>query len=195
MNYPLHLAILVLLWGYIYTSWSLMGRLGLVSFGPLADRWGRRGAFLAFHLGGLVASLVLFQLLSGMTAVTLFLPVFGFLTLGMHAGFAVYFPELFPTRLRGLGTSTAEMVTRALTGGLLIYFLPSLFARWGGPTVFIACAVAMVVLLAPIVFFGHETSGRNMEVLGTPTAPRMASAGRPMSRGRGQVRSNIVRHR
>jgi branched-chain amino acid transport system permease protein len=32
-NYPLHLAILVLLWGYIYTSWSVMGRLGLVSFG------------------------------------------------------------------------------------------------------------------------------------------------------------------
>jgi len=33
VNYPLHLAILVLLWGYIYTSWSLMGRVGLVSFG------------------------------------------------------------------------------------------------------------------------------------------------------------------
>jgi branched-chain amino acid transport system permease protein len=33
VNYPIHLAILVLLWGYIYTSWSLMGRLGLVSFG------------------------------------------------------------------------------------------------------------------------------------------------------------------
>jgi branched-chain amino acid transport system permease protein len=32
-NYPLHLAILVLLWGYIYTSWSVMGRLGMVSFG------------------------------------------------------------------------------------------------------------------------------------------------------------------
>jgi hypothetical protein len=32
------------------------------------------------------------------------LPVFGFLTLGMHAGYAVYFPELFPTRLRGTGT-------------------------------------------------------------------------------------------
>jgi putative MFS transporter len=115
--------------------------------------------------------------------------------LGSFALCKIYTAEQFPTRLRGLGTSTAEMVTRALTGGLLIYFLPSLFARWGGPTVFIACAVAMVVLLAPIVFFGHETSGRNMEVLGTPTAPRMASAGRPMSRGQGQVRSNIVRHR
>src|SRR3979411_2120401 len=32
-NYPLHLMILVLLWSYIYTSWSIMGRLGLVSFG------------------------------------------------------------------------------------------------------------------------------------------------------------------
>src|SRR5258706_7766127 len=33
MNYPIHLAILVLLRGFIYTSWSVMGRLGLVSFG------------------------------------------------------------------------------------------------------------------------------------------------------------------
>lgn len=31
--YPLHLLIVGLLWSFIYTSWSLMGRLGLVSFG------------------------------------------------------------------------------------------------------------------------------------------------------------------
>jgi len=37
-NYPLHLVINCLLWGYVYTSWSIMGRLGLVSFG--------HGAFL-----------------------------------------------------------------------------------------------------------------------------------------------------
>jgi len=37
-NYPLHLAIQVLLWGFIYTGWSIMGRLGMVSFG--------HGAFL-----------------------------------------------------------------------------------------------------------------------------------------------------
>lgn len=34
--YPLHLAIVALLWSYIYTSWSIMGRLGLVSFGHSA---------------------------------------------------------------------------------------------------------------------------------------------------------------
>ena len=37
-NYPLHLLIMCLLWGYVYTSWSVMGRLGMVSFG--------HGAFL-----------------------------------------------------------------------------------------------------------------------------------------------------
>ena len=36
--YPLHLVVMALLWGYIYTSWSIMGRLGMVSFG--------HGAFL-----------------------------------------------------------------------------------------------------------------------------------------------------
>ncbi len=33
------------------------------------------------------------------------LPVFGFFTLCMHAGYAIYFPELFPTRLRATGAS------------------------------------------------------------------------------------------
>ena len=37
-NYPMHLVIMCLLWGYVYTSWSIMGRLGMVSFG--------HGAFL-----------------------------------------------------------------------------------------------------------------------------------------------------
>ena len=32
-NYYLHLAITVMLWSFIYTSWSIMGRFGLVSFG------------------------------------------------------------------------------------------------------------------------------------------------------------------
>lgn len=37
-NYPLHLMVMGLLWSFIYTSWSIMGRLGMVSFG--------HGAFL-----------------------------------------------------------------------------------------------------------------------------------------------------
>ena len=37
-NYYMHLAITIMLWSFIYTSWSIMGRFGLVSFG--------HGAFL-----------------------------------------------------------------------------------------------------------------------------------------------------
>jgi len=32
-RYPLHLIIIALIWSYIYTSWAIMGRLGMVSFG------------------------------------------------------------------------------------------------------------------------------------------------------------------
>ena len=31
--YPLHLMVVVLIWSFAYTSWSVMGRFGLVSLG------------------------------------------------------------------------------------------------------------------------------------------------------------------
>ena len=32
--YPLHILVLILIWSFLYTSWSVMGRFGLVSLGP-----------------------------------------------------------------------------------------------------------------------------------------------------------------
>ncbi len=84
------------------------GGLGLVLFGWVSGRLGRRGAFLFYHTGGFLMALLLFLVLADRVVpvwlLMILLPVFGFLTLGMHAGYAVYFPELFPTRLRGTGT-------------------------------------------------------------------------------------------
>ena len=31
--YPLHIMVLILIWSFVYTSWSVMGRFGLVSLG------------------------------------------------------------------------------------------------------------------------------------------------------------------
>ena len=31
--YPLHILVLILIWSFAYTSWSMMGRFGLVSLG------------------------------------------------------------------------------------------------------------------------------------------------------------------
>lgn len=87
---------------------TIGGGLGLVLFGGISNRLGRKGAFVLYHAGGFVMAMLMFLVLIPVQAPTwllcLVLPVFGFLTLGMHAGYAVYFPELFPTRLRGTGT-------------------------------------------------------------------------------------------
>lgn len=84
------------------------GGLGLVLFGGISNLLGRKGAFVFYHAGGFVMALLMFLVLipqeASVWVLYIALPVFGFLTLGMHAGYAVYFPELFPTRLRGTGT-------------------------------------------------------------------------------------------
>ncbi len=96
------------------------GGIGLLSFGPLCERIGRRGAFLFFHLGGLAISLTCFQLLEGVWVLVAVLPIFGFLTLGMHAGYAIYFPELYPTRLRGTGAGFCFNFGRILAAPILV---------------------------------------------------------------------------
>ena len=47
------------------------------------------------------------------------LPVFGFITLSIHAGYAVYFPELFPTRLRATGVGFCFNGGRILAAPML----------------------------------------------------------------------------
>jgi MFS family permease len=81
------------------------GGVGLLAFGPICARFGRRRTFVAFQLlAMLIVPVTCFgpQNYSQLLAI---LPVFGFLTLGMHAGYAIYFPELFPTHLRATGAS------------------------------------------------------------------------------------------
>jgi MFS family permease len=96
------------------------GGVGLLCFGPLCERIGRRSAFLLFHLGGLAIALLCFQIAHGNEALIVLLPIFGFLTLGMHAGYAIYFPELYPTRLRGTGAGFCFNFGRILAAPILI---------------------------------------------------------------------------
>lgn len=113
----------------MFLTMVIGGGLGLVFFGAISNKLGRKGAFLLYHAGALVTALLLFSVLipQDYSRGTLyaFLPVFGFLTLGMHAGYAVYFPELFATRLRGTGTGFCFNAGRIgsaaviLTAGLL----------------------------------------------------------------------------
>jgi MFS family permease len=81
------------------------GGLGLLAFGPISARFGRRFTFVAFHLLAVVIVPITCFGPQTYTQLLLLLPLFGFLTLGIHAGYAIYFPELFPTHLRATGAS------------------------------------------------------------------------------------------
>jgi MFS family permease len=98
------------------------GGLGLLSFAPLSQRLGRRPAFVLFHAGGFLLTGVVLLLANAVMALLFVLPVFGYFTLGMHAGYAVYFPELFPTRLRGTGAGFCFNIARVVVLPVLLLF-------------------------------------------------------------------------
>ena len=136
---------------------TIGGGLGLVLFGTISNRLGRKGAFVLYHAVAFVMVLVLFQVLIaqnvGALWLALALPVFGFFTLGMHAGYAVYFPELYPTRLRGTGAGFCFNMGRIATAVA--------FFAFGTVTI---TQESKAILLAPlylvgvvIVLFAQET--------------------------------------
>ncbi len=138
--------------------------------GRWADRFGRRRVFAGYILLAAVGMILLpyYNALGTATAIIAGVLI-AWCGLGSFPVSKMYMAEQYPTRLRGLGTSTGEMISRAATGGLLVYFLPSLFTSFGVAAIFIIAAVAMILLAAPLTLLGRETAGRNMEELGTET--------------------------
>jgi MFS family permease len=141
---------------------TLGGGMGLLAFGPICERLGRRGAFLFYHLGGVAMSVLLFQGISGLAALAVALPVFGFLTLGMHAGYAVYFPELFPTRLRSTGGGFCFNAGRILVP--LILFLKGWMQKeWEISLANAATLLSLLFLIGVLLLlFAPETKGQDL---------------------------------
>jgi hypothetical protein len=85
------------------------------------------------------------------------LPVFGFLTLSMHAGYAIYFPELFPTHLRATGAGFCFNVGRAVAASML-FFSGWLKARPGMDLPLALTSLSAFFLLGlAVIYFLPET--------------------------------------
>lgn len=136
------------------------GGLGLLAFGPLSVRLGRRRAFILMQLAALVIVPITCYLPATYWQMLLILPVFGFFTLGIHAGFAVYFPELFPTRLRATGAGFC------FNGGRLVAASVLVFSGWlkTQPGMDLRLAVTLLNFLCvagiALVYFLPETKGQ-----------------------------------
>jgi MFS family permease len=132
-------------------------------FGWISNKLGRRGAFIFYQVIAFGMVLLMFWYLlpnkASPTVLAITLPIFGFFTLGMHAGYAVYFPELYPTRLRGTGAGFCFNMGRLGTAAAFLIFG---FAVKIAPESQALLLSPLYLLGAVVVLFGKETRGEEL---------------------------------
>jgi MFS family permease len=134
--------------------------LGMLSFGPLAVRLGRRRTFVLYHVGALIFVPLTCFLPTSYGMLLALLPIYGFFTIGIHAGYAVYFPELFPNHLRSTGTGFC------FNGGRLLASTMLIFSGWlkALPGMELRNAISLMSLLfvfgLVFIYFLPETKGQ-----------------------------------
>ena len=161
---------------------NLGGFLGIYAFGIVTQRIGRRPAFAAAFLMAMLSTAAVFLFLkpgpvSGRLGfweqivcfhqIFWLIPLMGFCQLAIFGGYAIYFPELFPTHLRSTGISFCYNVGRfvAASGPTLLGLLTNrVFTpahgysegmRYAGMTM---CAVFLFGLM--VLPFAPETRGK-----------------------------------
>ena len=137
------------------------GGIGAALFGWISQRLGRKPTFAAMLLGAAVIVPAVCYLPQTYGQMLAMLPLYGFFTFGFHGGYAVYFPELFPTRLRSTGAGVCFNGGRLFAAPVLFWLVPWLK---GIPGLDLRLAVMMVAgfYLLGLVFlaFLPETQGR-----------------------------------
>jgi MFS family permease len=138
--------------------------LGMFSFGYLTYYVGRRPAFAMAFASALVSTVAVFWWLDTYSEIFWMVPLMGFCQLSLFSGYAIYFPELFPTYLRSTGTSFCYNVGRFVAAGgplMLGYLTSQVFANQAEPLRYAGVALSSVFLLGLVVLpFAPETRGR-----------------------------------
>ena len=136
---------------------------GIYAFTHVTQRIGRKKAFGFSLIGAMAVTAFTFWNLSHLSDIFWMVPLMGFAQLSLFGGYSIYFPELFPTRLRSTGTSFCYNVGRLVAAagplslGVLtsqVYHGPNAL-RYAGVTM---CLVFLVGLAA--LPFAPETKGK-----------------------------------
>jgi MFS family permease len=140
---------------------------GMLLFTYVAARISRRRAFLIAFVLSLGATVFVFSSLRTARDAYWMLPMMGFGQLMVFAGYSIYFPELFPTRLRGTGVGFCYNTVRYLAAPA-----PALFGYLATMMSFRSAAVIMssVYLVGMIaLIWAPETKGQPLPEDSAPT--------------------------
>jgi MFS family permease len=133
---------------------NLGGFLGIYAFSKITPYMGRKPAFAIFFVLAMLSTGFVFWNLRDFSDIFWMIPLMGFCQLALFGGYAIYFPELFPTRLRSTGTSFCYNVGRfvAAIGPYTFGVLSSqVFADKAEPMRYsgvVMCSVFLLGLLA-----------------------------------------------
>jgi MFS family permease len=139
---------------------------GIFAFSMITGRVGRKVTFAFFFMTAAASTAVVFLFLKTWGDIFWMVPLMGFFQLALFGGYAIYFPELFPTRLRSTGVSFCYNVGRLIAAfgpaalGLLTSTVYSQHPapeplRYAGVTM---CAVYLLGFIA--LPFLPETKGK-----------------------------------
>jgi len=149
--------------------YNLGAMAGMYGFTLGAVFWGRRMTFSIFKTGCIISTAATFLFMNSSLMQLLLVPIMGFFVMSMFGGYTIYFPELFPTRLRSTGVSFCYNVGRyiAAAGPLMLVGLEYLFEGFATaenstlPFRYAGTAMCSVYLLGIIVvWFLPETKGK-----------------------------------
>ena len=164
---------------------------GAYLFARVARHLGRRIMFAMGFVAAAAATAFVFKFMSTPRDIFWMVPLMGMAQFTVFVGYAIYFPELFPTRLRGTGSSFCYNVARyvaALGPQALVYMKNEVFKNPERPVEAFRnagvamCACYLLGLIA--VFFAPETKGQPLPEL-FRVAVGLASSTPPYARSSG----------
>ena len=140
------------------------GFFGVHAFTWLTHALDRKRAFAVSFVAAMTVTAYTFWNLKTFSDIFWMIPLMGFAQLSLFGGYAIYFPELFPTRLRSTGTSFCYNVGRfvAAAGPFTLGLLTSrVFAGYAEPMRYAGVSMCLVFLvgLAALPFL-PETKGQ-----------------------------------
>ena len=150
--------------GVISFLQNLGGFFGVMAFSWFTSRSGRKPAFAVSFVLAMAATAFTFWFLKTPADIYWMIPLMGFCQLTLFGGYAIYFPELFPTRLRSTGTSFCYNVGRlvAAAGPVSLGLLTNrVFSGYDEPMRYAGVAMSSIFVIGLIALpFAPETKGK-----------------------------------